>query len=60
MPDDLYERDVLAWAERQADLLQRLAAGERFNDDAVNWPNVIGEVRDAGLSELRTCQSLLV
>jgi Domain of unknown function DUF29 len=59
MPDDLYERDVLLWAERQADLLRRLAAGERVND-AVDWPNVIEEVRDVGLSELRTCKSLLV
>ena len=60
MPDDLYQRDVLVWAERQADWLRRLAAGERVNDDAVDWPNVIEEVRDVGLSELRVCQSLLV
>jgi hypothetical protein len=59
MPDDLYERDVLVWAERQADLLRRLAAGERVND-AVDWPNVIEEVRDVGESGLRACQSLLV
>ena len=32
MPDGLYERDALAWAERQADLLRRLAAGERLNE----------------------------
>ena len=58
MPDGLYERDALAWAERQADLLRRLAAGERLNE-AVDWPNVIEEVQDVGLSELRACQSLL-
>ncbi len=29
MPDGLYERDFLEWSERQADLLRRLAAGER-------------------------------
>ena len=58
MPDGLYEWDALAWAERQADLLRRLAAGERLNA-AVDWPNVIEEVRDVGLSELRACQSLL-
>lgn len=28
MPDELYERDILAWSEEQARLLQRLAAGE--------------------------------
>ena len=54
----LYERDALAWAEQQAALLDRMAAGERLNE-AVDWPNVIEEVRDVGLSELRTCRSLL-
>ena len=52
----LYERDALAWAEQQAALLDRIAAGERLNE-AVDWLNV---VRDVGLSELRTCQSLLL
>ena len=58
MPDGLYERDALAWAERQADLLRRLAAGERVNEQ-IDWPNVIEEVHDVGLSELRSCRSLL-
>ena len=58
MPDGLYERDALAWAERQADLLRRLAAGERV-DEQIDWPNVIEEVQDVGLSELRSCRSLL-
>jgi len=58
MPENLYERDALAWAEQQADLLRRLAAGERLNA-AIDWPNVIEEVQDVGLSELRACQSLL-
>jgi hypothetical protein len=55
----LYERDALAWAEQQAALLGRLARGERTNQ-AIDWPHVIEEVRDVGLSELRACQSLLV
>ena len=58
MPDGLYERDALAWSDRQADLLRRIAAGERLNE-AVDWANVIEEVQDVGLSELRACQSLL-
>ncbi len=58
MPDGLYERDALAWAEQQAELLRRLATGERLNA-MVDWPNVIEEVQDVGLSELRACQSLL-
>ena len=58
MPDGLYERDVLSWAEHQADLLRRLAAGERLNE-SVDWTNVIEEVQDVGLSELRSCRSML-
>ena len=59
MPDDLYQRDALAWAEQQAGLLRRMADGERLNA-LVDWPNVIEEVQDVGLSELRSCQSLLL
>ena len=58
MPDGLYERDALAWSEHQAALLRRLAAGEPLRE-AVDWANVIEEVADVGLSELRTCRSLL-
>jgi len=59
MPNGLYERDALAWSDRQAGLLRRIAAGERLNE-AVDWPNVIEEVQDVGLSELRAVNSLLV
>lgn len=58
MPDDLYDRDVLAWSEHQATLLRRLAAGERVNQ-SVDWTNVIDEVESLGRSELRSCESLL-
>jgi len=58
VPDGLYERDILVWSERHGDLLRRIAAGERVNED-VDWPNVIEEVQDVGLSELRACNSLL-
>ena len=58
MADGLYEVDALAWGEAQASLLTRLAAGERVNE-AIDWSNVIGEIRDVGLSELHACQSLL-
>jgi Domain of unknown function DUF29 len=57
MPDDLYWDDTLLWSERQADLLRRLAAGERVND--VDWEHVIEEIEDVGKTELRTCTSLL-
>lgn len=58
MPDGLYERDALAWAEQQAALLRRLAAGECLNE-TIDWAHVIEEVNDVGLSELHACRSLL-
>jgi hypothetical protein len=58
MPDGLYERDILAWSEQQADLLRRLAAGERLNE-SIDWANVIDEVETVGRSELHACKSLL-
>ena len=56
MPDGLYDQDVLVWSDQQAELLRRLAAGERVND-AVDWANVIEEVQDVGQSQLRSCIS---
>jgi hypothetical protein len=40
---DLYETDVVTWSDRQADLLRRIAAGERVNDQ-VDWENVVEEI----------------
>lgn len=57
MPDGLYERDILAWSEAQADLLRRLSRGERVND--VDWDNVVEEIESVGLSELHSLQSFL-
>ncbi len=57
MPDDLYERDVLAWSQYQADLLRRLGLGERVND--VDWENVAEEIESVGLSELHSVESFL-
>ncbi|MBL6455747.1 DUF29 domain-containing protein [Belnapia sp. T6] len=56
--DGLYDRDILLWSEQQADLLRRLAAGERVND-AVDWTNLIDEVESVGRSELHAVESLI-
>ena len=58
MGDELYDADVLLWSERQAELLRRLAAGERVNDQ-VDWGNVIEEVESVGSEQLHAVQSLL-
>jgi hypothetical protein len=57
MPNDLYDRDALAWSERQAALLRRVARGERVND--VDWDHVVEEIEDVGISELNAVQSYL-
>ncbi len=57
MPDGLYERDILAWSQHQADLLRRLGRGERVND--VDWTNVAEEIEDVGLYELHSVESFL-
>ena len=57
MPDDLYERDILTWSEHQADLLRRVARGERVNN--VDWAHVVDEIEAVGLSELSAVNSRL-
>jgi hypothetical protein len=57
MPDDLYDRDALAWAERQAALLRRVARGESVND--VDWNHVVEEIEDVGISQLSAVHSYL-
>jgi len=55
---DLYETDVLSWSERQADLLRRLARGERVNAQ-IDWENVTEEIESVGRDQLHAVQSLL-
>src|SRR5579875_2358049 len=58
MPADHYDRDILVWSERPAELLRRLAAGEWVNAD-IDWAHVIDGVQDVGHSELHACESLI-
>ena len=60
MPDGLHERDILQWSEEQARLLRRVAAGEPGVNAAVDWANVIEEVRELGVSSPKACESLLM
>jgi len=53
-----YDSDILVWSEHQADLLRRLAAGERVNDQ-VDWSNIIEEVGDVGRNALRASRAHL-
>jgi hypothetical protein len=55
---DLYETDVLEWSEHQAELLRRVAAGERVN--GVDWSNVIEEIESVGSEQLHAVESQLL
>ena len=57
---DLYEEDIVQWSERQAELLRRRAAGERVNEDEIDWANVAEEIEDVGKSEVRGVRSHLL
>jgi hypothetical protein len=57
MPDDLYDHGILAWSEHQSSLLRRVARGEQVNE--VDWPHVVEEIEDVGLSELNVARSIL-
>jgi hypothetical protein len=46
MPESIYEHDVLAWPEHQAELLRRLGRGETV--DGVDWTNVAEESKAWG------------
>jgi hypothetical protein len=54
-----YDADILVWSEHQAELLRRLARGERVNDQ-IDWENVVEEVESVGRSQLAAVRSLLI
>jgi len=48
-----YETDVSAWAEQQAALLRRRAAGDLVNDGDLDWLNLAEEIEAVSRSERR-------
>jgi hypothetical protein len=58
MPDGLYDRDIVAWSDQQAESLRRLMAGERPND--LDLLHIIEEIEALGRSELRAVESSLI
>jgi hypothetical protein len=57
---DRYDRDVLLWSERQANLLRRRAAGEIANDADLDWLNIAEEIEAVGVSQRRELRSRLI
>lgn len=56
---ETYETDILEWAQHQAELLRRHAAGEKLNE-APDWVNIIEEIEDVGGNVLRAVRSHLL
>ena len=56
---DLYDRDFYAWANQQATLLKRRAAGELTDDTTPDWLNLATEIESMGRSEKRELVSRL-
>jgi len=56
---NLYDRDILAWAEEEAWLLREHAAGRRTNDTAIDWPNIADEIESVGREQRLAVESLL-
>lgn len=54
MADDLYQRDIVAWAEAQAEALRKRSANE------IDWENVAEEVGDVGGNIVRACESQVI
>ncbi len=54
MSDTLYEKDIVAWSEQQAELLRRRSA------NALDWDNLAEEIEDVGKSQTQRVASLLV
>ncbi len=59
MAGDLYDRDILTWSERQADLLRRVAAGQAPNE-MPDWENIIEEIESVGRCDLHAVESWLM
>ena len=56
---DLYDRDIVLWSERQADLLRRFSAGERVNGADLDWPKIAEEIEGVGNDQRLAVESLL-
>ena len=54
-----YDADILAWSERQSELLRRRAAGDLVNEAEPDWANIAQQIQDVGRSELRSTRSAL-
>ena len=53
----LYDTDIVAWSEQQAEALRDLARQAGKQSNAIDWVNLIDEVETVGRSEVRAAVS---
>ena len=51
-----YDTDIALWSRHQANLLRRMGAGDRVNDQ-VDWDNVAEEIESLGIGDRRDLHS---
>lgn len=54
-PASLYDRDIVAWSEQQAEALRARKGG----DNALDYDHLAEEIEDVGKSEQRACRSFV-
>jgi hypothetical protein len=55
----LYDEDIYAWAQQQAEVLRRLAETRQDLPNELDLENVAEEIEDVGKSELREVESFI-
>ena len=53
--EDLYEHDVVAWAQAQAQAQAQAEALRRQSTNEIDWDNVAEEVGDVGGAVVKAC-----
>lgn len=59
MPANLYDGDIILWAEQQADVLRELGNARQDLPDELDLENVIEEIENVGREQLHAVESLL-
>lgn len=55
----LYDTDIVAWADQQAEALRRLPSSQPRLSNVVDWANVIEEIEDVGNNKVSAVESMI-
>jgi hypothetical protein len=57
--NDLYDQDIYAWTEQQAEALRDLARSRNDLPSGLDLPRLVEEIEDLGIGELNAVRSLI-